>query len=160
VKQVPDGNIIWRMCFACWITKATRIHSEYVILTAFPRQEWFRDKATLPVFFFLWRNSPTRARAASCSKFVDNTKLHITVGRAPLNEESAHRRDLYVTLNNTHKRHISIATSGIQTRNPSKRVAETPCHRDRHNLSCRTFIWLFSFLLSFHSFLFLSQRQK
>jgi hypothetical protein len=26
---------IWRMRFACWITKATNTHSEYVILIAF-----------------------------------------------------------------------------------------------------------------------------
>ena len=35
-----------------------------------------------------WRNSPTRARAASCSTFVDHT-LHTTVGRTPLDEGSA-----------------------------------------------------------------------
>jgi len=28
--------IIWRMRSACWITKATPTHSEYVILTALP----------------------------------------------------------------------------------------------------------------------------
>ena len=28
-----------RMLIACWISKATNTHSEYVILTAFPRQE-------------------------------------------------------------------------------------------------------------------------
>jgi hypothetical protein len=49
-------NIIRRICFACWITKTTDTHSEYVILIAFPRQEWFRERAsvlrlrTLPLF--------------------------------------------------------------------------------------------------------------
>jgi hypothetical protein len=33
--QATDDSIIWRMCFACWITKATDTHSEYVILIAF-----------------------------------------------------------------------------------------------------------------------------
>jgi hypothetical protein len=32
-RQATDGNIIRRMRFACWITKATDTHSEYVILT-------------------------------------------------------------------------------------------------------------------------------
>jgi len=32
---------IWRMRVACWITKATNTHSEYVILIAFPLQQWF-----------------------------------------------------------------------------------------------------------------------
>jgi hypothetical protein len=42
-SQMID-NIIWRMRFACWITKATDTHSEYVILIAFLRQ-WIRERA-------------------------------------------------------------------------------------------------------------------
>jgi hypothetical protein len=40
-------NIIRRMRFACWITKATDTHSEYVILTAFPRQQCLRERALM-----------------------------------------------------------------------------------------------------------------
>jgi len=35
------------MRIACWITKVTNTHSEYVILSAFPRQEWLRERASL-----------------------------------------------------------------------------------------------------------------
>ena len=62
----------------------------------------------LDAFVFLfcfWRNSPTRARAASCSRFVDHTELHTTVGTTPLNEGSARRRDLYLTTTLTRDRH-------------------------------------------------------
>jgi hypothetical protein len=38
---------IRRMRFACWITKATDTHSEYVILIAFPRQQWLRERASV-----------------------------------------------------------------------------------------------------------------
>jgi len=31
---------IWRMRIACWITQTTDTHSEYVILIAFPLQQW------------------------------------------------------------------------------------------------------------------------
>jgi hypothetical protein len=31
---------IWRLRVACWIPKATNTHSQYVILTAFPLQQW------------------------------------------------------------------------------------------------------------------------
>jgi hypothetical protein len=41
--QATDDNITRRMHFACWITKATDTYSEYVILIAFPRQEWLRE---------------------------------------------------------------------------------------------------------------------
>jgi hypothetical protein len=46
-RQATDDNIIRRMRFACWVTKATDTHSEYVILLAFPRQEWLRERASL-----------------------------------------------------------------------------------------------------------------
>jgi hypothetical protein len=45
--QATDGSIIRRMRIDCWITKATNRHSEYVILVAFPRQKWFRERAAM-----------------------------------------------------------------------------------------------------------------
>jgi hypothetical protein len=39
-------NIIRRMRVACWITKATDTHSEYVMRSAFPRQQWLRERAS------------------------------------------------------------------------------------------------------------------
>jgi hypothetical protein len=39
-KQTTDDKVIWCMYSACWITKAPVIHPEYVILTAFPWQQW------------------------------------------------------------------------------------------------------------------------
>jgi hypothetical protein len=43
-RQATDDNIIRRMRFACWITKAAVTHSEYVILTAFLRQQALRER--------------------------------------------------------------------------------------------------------------------
>ena len=34
---------IWRMGIACWITKVKDTHSEYVVLTAFPLQQWLYE---------------------------------------------------------------------------------------------------------------------
>jgi hypothetical protein len=45
VRRTTDDNIICSMCVACWITKATDTHSEYVIFIAFPRQIWLRERA-------------------------------------------------------------------------------------------------------------------
>jgi len=43
----PDRSqmTIWRKCIACWITKATNTHLEYVILIAFPLQQWLHEGA-------------------------------------------------------------------------------------------------------------------
>ena len=38
---------IWRMRIACWITKVTDTHSEYVLLKAFLRQHWLRKHASM-----------------------------------------------------------------------------------------------------------------
>jgi len=45
--QVIDDNKIKRMRTACWVTKTTDTHSEYVILIPFPRQQWFRERASI-----------------------------------------------------------------------------------------------------------------
>ena len=39
----PPIAVRW-MCFACWITKATYAHSEYVILIAFSRQKLLQER--------------------------------------------------------------------------------------------------------------------
>jgi hypothetical protein len=38
---------IWRMRIACWISKATNTHAEYVILIAFSLQQWLQERAPL-----------------------------------------------------------------------------------------------------------------
>ena len=45
----PDGPqmTIWRMRIARWIPKATNTHSHYVIIIAFPLQQWLHERASL-----------------------------------------------------------------------------------------------------------------
>ena len=56
-REATDDNTIWRIRVACWISKATRarahahIHAlkyteKCVILIAFPRQQWFGERAS------------------------------------------------------------------------------------------------------------------
>jgi hypothetical protein len=40
--------------------------------------------------------------------FLDHAQRHSTVGRTPLDEQSARRRDLYLTTHDTHNRQISM----------------------------------------------------
>jgi len=62
------------------------------------------------------------------------TLRHTTLGGIPLDEWSSHGRDLYPTTHNTHKRDI-YTSSGIRTRNLSKRVTADPRgHWDRSYL--------------------------
>jgi hypothetical protein len=45
--------------------------------------------------------------------FLDHTRRS-TVGRTPLDERSARRRDLYLTTHDTHNRQISMPTVGVE----------------------------------------------
>jgi hypothetical protein len=45
IVEPTDDSIIWGMRFASWIHKATDIHSEYVIIIAFPLQRWSHERA-------------------------------------------------------------------------------------------------------------------
>jgi len=67
--------------------------------------------------------APQWARASSFTRFLDQTQRRITVGRTPLQERSARRRDLYLTTYNTHNRQKSMPFSGIRTHNLSRRAA-------------------------------------
>jgi hypothetical protein len=45
--QATDENTIQHMRISYWITKATDTHWEYVLLIAFPRQQWLRERASI-----------------------------------------------------------------------------------------------------------------
>ena len=76
-----------------------------------------------PFLFLLWRCDPMRARASSFLRFLDHTQWRTTVGRTPLDEWSACRRDLYLTTHNTHNRQISMPPVGFE---PTISAGERP----------------------------------
>ena len=58
--------------------------------------------------------APQWARASSFTRFLDHTRRHRIVGRTPLDEWSACRRDLYLTTHNTHNRQTSKPPVGFE----------------------------------------------
>ena len=69
-----------------------------------------------------WRDSPKWARTSSFTKFLYHTQRRTTVGRTPLDEWSARRRDLYLTTHNTNNRRSSKTPVGFE---PTISTAET-----------------------------------
>jgi len=67
------------------------------------------------ISFLFWRNSPQWARASSLTRFIDLTQRCTTVGRTPLDEWSARRRDFYLTTHNTHNRQTSMPSVEFET---------------------------------------------
>ena len=55
--------------------------------------------------------------------FLDHTKRRSTVGRTPLDELSARRRDFYLTTHDTHNRQISMPPVGFE---PTISAGERP----------------------------------
>jgi len=52
--------------------------------------------------------------ASSFLRFLDHTQRRTTVGRTPLDEWSARRRDLYLTTHNIHNRQTSMPPVGFE----------------------------------------------
>jgi len=47
VERGRQQMAIWRIRIACWITKSTNTHSQYVTLLAFPPQQWLQEGASV-----------------------------------------------------------------------------------------------------------------
>jgi hypothetical protein len=45
VERGGPQMAIWRMRIEFWVTPATKTHSEYVILVAFPLQDFLNERA-------------------------------------------------------------------------------------------------------------------
>ena len=74
-------------------------------------------------YFFSWCNSPLWARACSLSRLNDHK--HSTLGRTPLDEWWAQRRDLYLTTHNTHKRQAAMPPVGFESTIPASERPRT-----------------------------------
>jgi len=44
---------VWCLHIACWITKATNTHSAYVILIAFPQQQWLHEHVSMLCYMYI-----------------------------------------------------------------------------------------------------------
>jgi len=54
-KKATDDNVVRRMHFACCIHTATETHSEYLILIAFPLQQWLDESAKTILYTYIVR---------------------------------------------------------------------------------------------------------
>jgi len=60
--------------------------------------------------------------ASSFLRFLEHRQWRTTVGRTPLDEWSARRKDLYLTTHNTHNRQTSMSPGGIRTQDLNRRA--------------------------------------
>jgi len=91
-------------------------------------------------FFLMWCSDPTRVMASSFLRFLDHTQRRNTVGRSPLDEWSARRRDLYLTTHNTHNRQTSMPPVGFE---PTISVGKRPQNYALDRAVTGTSVWLY-----------------
>ena len=68
----------------------------------------------VPCLFVFRATAPQWAMASLFTRFIDHTQRRTTVGRTPLDEWSAPRRDLYLTTHNTHNKQTSMPIAGFE----------------------------------------------
>jgi hypothetical protein len=133
-------NVCTRQCFysrcrQVYLTKAERtpctreliIYSLLLLLS--------------PSLFYLLVHS----RCRGCLFSLDHTQAQTIVGRTPLDEGSARRRDLYLTAQTLYKTNIH-APGGIPTHDPSKHSAADLRLRPRGHWDRQLFILVEKFL--------------
>ena len=76
-------------------------------------------------FFYHDATAPTGPRTFSLSRIHDHTQRRTTVGRTPMDEWSAGRRDLYLTTRNTYKRQASMPPVGFEPTIPGSERPQT-----------------------------------
>jgi hypothetical protein len=101
ISKILKVSVAWRISFFILGTISICIYT-YIY------------KHNFIIYYFLWHCSPARAMTSS-TRFLDRTQRRGTVGRSPLDEWLARRRDLYLTTGNTHNRQISMPPVGFET---------------------------------------------
>jgi len=79
---------IRRMRIACWITKATNTHSEYVILISFPQQEWLHERASVLRYTYIACLVTTEEESVYCTvraESVNIYQVHLRLSRVKIN---------------------------------------------------------------------------
>jgi hypothetical protein len=76
------------------------------------------------LFFYHGATAPSRAGPPHCLGFTITIR-HTTVGRNPLDEWSARRRDLYLTTHNIQNRQTSIPPLGFEPTIPESERLQT-----------------------------------
>jgi hypothetical protein len=96
------------------------------------------------LIFFLWRCDPAEAMASSFLRFVDHTQRRTTVGRTPLDEWSARRRDFYLATHNAdnnNKNAPGVCWSSSYQFTVTVLFNNVICRYARAWRSCRVRLW-------------------
>jgi hypothetical protein len=110
-RQVTDDSTIPRMRIACWITKATDMHSEYVIFITFSRQKWLYERASTLRYTY----STAQHSTAQYSTVQHSTAQHSTVQHSTAQHSTVqHGTVQYSTAQHSTAHHSTVQHSTAQ----------------------------------------------
>jgi hypothetical protein len=134
LKLIKSGGITWDCCNIRGNTKFR--HNGANVVPSFLRLQSYDFNRFSNVSYTGWSKSlctPGNFFSGSAAQhgqwpprprgFRDHTQRRATVVRGPLDEWSARRRDLYLTIHNTHNRQTSMPPVGFE---PTMAVGERP----------------------------------
>ena len=114
-------------CWMLWIWIPQMVEISSLPKQRSGSQEWFSSMEPVqPICLFVfsfWRDNPQRDRTTSFTSFLYHIQRRTTLGRTPLDEWSAFRRDLYLTTHNTQNRQTSMPPVGFE---PTISTGERP----------------------------------
>jgi len=124
-------RFVFNALFPCTLGYQENKPTGYTTLLSFQQRNYWKNSRP----FFYGAISPSGPGSPHCRGFMSPLR-HATLGRPPLDEGSARRRDIYLTTHNTHKRQTFVPPRGIRTRKPSKRTALDPLLSPRGHWVC------------------------
>jgi hypothetical protein len=122
---VPNSKSSFTCHFAFhWCSISVRPDHHQVYTTCNEKRPIYIPAYT-KLFVCFWYNSPHWARASSFTRFLDHTQRRTTVGRIPPEEWSARRRELYLTIHNTHMGQTSMPPVRFEPTTPAGERPQT-----------------------------------
>jgi hypothetical protein len=107
-------------CFHLLVNTVEIGSMHFCTVLIYKRLVYIRRSILICFFYLRCATAPSVPGYHHCSGFTI-TLRHTTLGRTPLNEWSARRRDLYLTTHNTHKRHTSMSPAGFKPTVPASK---------------------------------------
>ena len=113
----------------------------------------------LLLIIFVMTRRPLKGQGLLIFEILQSHSILFTVGRTPLEEWSAGRRDLYLTAHNIHKRVTSMTPAGLESEIPTSERPQThPLDRAALGIGL-LLIYLFQTPFVYHSWI-INQRHR
>jgi hypothetical protein len=124
--KIPENKTLYRTEYSVRLMNNKDVTQEESSM--FPSNFWrlilnFSVLIFQMYFFSNGSTAPWGPRPPQFSRLHNHTFRHTTVGRTPLDEGPARRRDVYMTTHNTHKRQTSMPPAVFE---PTILVSERP----------------------------------